>query len=243
MKNSLKHIIVCGDVHGKFREFGYAIKTKIEDSIVFVAGDVGMGFHRPGYYRNEFTRLQKTLESKNVFVFFVRGNHDDPAYFSKKAILDADFPNIKLVPDYSVIETGAGNVLCVGGAVSIDRTARVPDESYWYGEECIYDETAINDLKSKIDVVVTHTAPDYVKPFTKIGISGWVTYDKDLSSDCLVEHGVMNSIYQQLKKNNHVIKYWCYGHFHKSHQIDYENTRFICCNELEFIELNINKYE
>ncbi|HRW20652.1 MAG TPA: metallophosphoesterase family protein [Bacteroidales bacterium] len=238
----LKHLIICGDVHGKFREFGYRLKNFIENAIVIVAGDVGMGFHKPGYYRDEFTKLNKTLVKKNIVVFFVRGNHDDPEYFRWETPLNDELSNIMLVPDYYTLKTGAGNVLCVGGAISIDRKHRVIDESYWAGEPCIYDEDAINELEDKIDVVVTHTAPDYVKPFTKLGIENWTFYDRELETDCLIERGVMNNIYQQLKEKGHKVKYWGYGHFHMSNQMDYEDTRFICCDELELVELNINKY-
>lgn len=234
----MDNLIVCGDIHGKFREFGYRIKNWIDDGIVIVAGDIGMGFHKPNYYRNEFAKLNKILQTKNVYVFFIRGNHDDPEYFKNDTPINNEFSNIKLVPDYYTLKTGAGNVLCVGGAISIDRSQRTIGINYWPNENCTYEEKTINELKEKIDIVVTHSAPSHVKPFHKGAINSWTIFDKTLISDCSMERYFMNNIYEQLKETGHNIKYWVYGHFHMSNQMDYEKTRFICCNELEFVELN-----
>jgi len=235
-----KNIVGCGDVHGKFRELGYMIKEryKITDSVICAAGDIGTGFHKRGYYLDEFSRLNKILLNNNSLLFMVRGNHDDPSYFNGKNKIFDEFSNIALVPDYFTLETLNANILFIGGAISIDRSSRTLNESYWADEPCVYDDVAINNLDKKIDVVITHTAPDYVPPYLKNGIMSWEKYDSMLSSDCLHERYVMNEIYQQLILKDHDIKYWLYGHFHSSETTVYENTMFILCNELEFKELN-----
>lgn len=241
LAKDLTNVIVCGDVHGKYRELGHRIKErhKIHDSIICAAGDIGLGFHKKGYYLEEFGRLNNIMVENNNLLFMVRGNHDDPSYFNGENSMFDTFSNVILVPDYFVLETGAGNILFIGGATSIDRTHRKLNESYWANEACEYREDMIDNLTQKIDIVITHTAPDYTEPFTKIGLENWCFYDKDLSSDCMIERSNMNSIYQRLKKNGHKIKHWGYGHFHFSKKTKYEDTMFVLCDELELVELNL----
>lgn len=240
---TLSNIFVCGDVHGKFRDLGYLIKERyrIKDSVICAAGDIGMGFHKPGYYNDEFTRLNAKLVANNNFLFFVRGNHDDPSWFELSHDMNSKFSNIMLVPDYYVLETGGGNILCIGGAISIDRTHRVLGSTYWHDEPCVYNEEALDNLEKKIDIVITHTAPEFVAPFTKDGIKTWFKYDENLEFDCTKERKIMSNIYDRLLGNGHNIKFWVYGHFHMSYSMPINSTMFRCCNELEFFDTSLTR--
>ncbi|MCK9574650.1 MAG: metallophosphoesterase [Candidatus Pacearchaeota archaeon] len=236
----LQHIVVVGDNHGKWGELGYRIREryKIRDSVICIAGDIGMGFEKTGFYLDEFKKLNRILENTNNVLFMVRGNHDDPSYFQgDKAPLVDMFSRIKLVPDYFLLETGPANILFVGGATSIDRTQRVEGSSYWSNEQCVYDPIAIANLTDKVTVVVTHTAPKFADPTTKTGIMGWFNEDWRLIDECEKERHNMTMIYDHLKKNDHEIKYWCYGHFHFSKRVQHDTTTFIVCDEQEFYEL------
>ncbi len=117
-------IIACGDIHGEFETLVYEIgRHQITDSIVIVAGDCGFGFSRPTYYDDLYTKkMHKKLEKANVLLLMVRGNHDDPVFFEKELI---DYPYMKALPDYTIVHTQSHNVLCVGGAVSVDRNFRL----------------------------------------------------------------------------------------------------------------------
>lgn len=75
-----------------------------------------------------------------------RGNHDDPAYFQEERVHHERF---RCIPDYSVIQACGHNILCVGGAVSIDRDYRKKHDSrnsrsgvasYWTDEMPVYDK-------------------------------------------------------------------------------------------------------
>jgi len=99
----------------------------------------------------------------------IRGNHDDPAYFQEERIHHERF---RCIPDYSVIQACGHNVLCVGGAVSIDRDYRKKHDSrhlrsgvasYWADEMPVYDKERLDSISQelKIDTVVTHTAPSF----------------------------------------------------------------------------------
>ena len=61
------------------------------------------------------------MNQANNWIVFVRGNHDNPAYF------DGAMFNAKrfiTVPDYSILQACNHTILCVGGAISIDRIYR-----------------------------------------------------------------------------------------------------------------------
>lgn len=66
-------------------------------------------------------RNAKRMNQANNWIVFVRGNHDNPAYF------DGAMFNAKrfiAVPDYSILQACNHTILCVGGAISIDRIYR-----------------------------------------------------------------------------------------------------------------------
>lgn len=90
-------------------------------TVVIVAGDCGFGFEREGYYDNIVKRNSKRMNKANNWIVFIRGNHDNPAYFDGKTFAHKRF---MAVPDYSVIRACGHVVLCVGGAISVDRSYR-----------------------------------------------------------------------------------------------------------------------
>lgn len=123
-------LVVCGDIHGMFDELVYRMTAlcRMEHTVVIVAGDCGFGFHRRWYYDEVYRRVLPKLERADCHVVFVRGNHDNPAYFDGEEI------NMKrwvAVADYSTVTAAGHRVLCVGGATSVDRKNResfVPPE-------------------------------------------------------------------------------------------------------------------
>lgn len=75
----------------------------------------------------DYKKLQKRLASNNCWLVMLRGNHDNPAYFNTIPIKHRRFLTIS---DYSVIQACNHNILCVGGAVSVDRSYRKSSLKY-----------------------------------------------------------------------------------------------------------------
>lgn len=242
LAKTLDFVVSVGDIHGKYRELGYYIKEryKICNSIIIVAGDIGIGFYKSSYYINEFIRLNKILKATNNIIFFVRGNHDNPAYFNGNLVDVLDiFSHIKLVPDYYVLISKNANILFVGGGISIDRIYRKKNKSYWLDEQINYEYNTIKNIDKHIDIVVTHSAPSFCYPTSKYELKKWFLDDPDL--DILTNLDRLNhtKLYNDLVKYKHPLKYWCYGHFHKNHQEKHNNTMFILNSELSFYELKL----
>ena len=172
-----KTIIVSGDIHGNFNQlvFKLCIQYQLTDTLLIVAGDCGFGFEKKEYYEQIVRRNAKRMNQANNWIVFVRGNQDNPAYFDGAML---NFKRFVAVPDYSILQVCNHTILCVGGAISIDRIYRINEwnrnkyrvhsnESqendisrnlYWQNEVPVYDQNKMNALPASflIDTVVTH---------------------------------------------------------------------------------------
>ena len=222
----------------------HKVKNKLyHDSIICVCGDCGFGFNKSKYYSDILEKVNELFSMTNTHVIFVRGNHDDPSYFDGETI---NMSNIKAIPDYSVIISKHLSTLCVGGAISVDRTWRKQQEVrlnkfsqskskrlFWENEAPFFNENIIEELNSnniKIDSVVTHTSPSFAYPKEKDTSLGWLKLDPTLKEDIDNERNVMTLLYEQLK-TNFDIKFWTYGHFHHMFDELINGTAFIANEE------------
>lgn len=252
---SAKGIVVSGDIHGAFKALIYkcCVEYKMTNTLVIVAGDCGFGFLRPDYYKDLYRQLCTWLSQANNWLVFIRGNHDNPAYFDGKVV---NYKRWKAIPDYSVIKACGHTILCVGGAVSIDRSYRkeymygmtvvIEDDRrldvsyYWPDEKPFYDQAkleAINDVCA-IDTVITHTAPSFCELTSKHGIQEWLVRDEHLLVDIKDERRIMDDIQAYLYAHNHPVRQWYYGHFHESRhrEIDGVTYNMLDCMELREIQ-------
>lgn len=224
-------IIFCGDVHGKFRELGYNIieRYKIENSVIFVCGDFGMGFHKTNYYQVELHRLSEKIQKNNNILVAIRGNHDDPKWFEE---INA-FGQVYLIPDNQIVCVNGYNIIGIGGGISIDREQdhRILDKTYWAGENIIVNEDVLSKV-TDIDFVFTHSSPKFCEPLSKIGIQIFLNDDTKLRDDLNKEREDVTRIYDILKVNNKISK-WCYGHFHNSYYLNKDGVDFYGLDELE----------
>lgn len=236
-----KQLIICGDLHGEFDLLRFVIKSnEFKDSVIVIAGDCGFGFEKLTHYTNVYNKMKKLLEERNILVLFVRGNHDDPAYFNNKMI---NFEYFKTIPDYEVLSFSDGfNVLCVGGATSIDRKWRIHKQEYaiyrklyWEDEAPIYNGVALSRIKDdgiNIDMVIAHSAPSFAPLYTKDGISAFTINDASLGADIDYERDILEKVYNKLIENKHKLKYWIYGHFH-------QHASFTSLEDVKFVMLDM----
>lgn len=204
--NSDKPILFLGDNHGAWGELLYILKDKkISDFNIISVGDLGVGFN-PNQDLIQCDLLNKEFKKINVNFYGIRGNHDDPVYFTGENRVCLD--NFELVEDYSVFEYNSKLIQFIGGAVSIDRTGRVAGISYWENEGVVFKK----DSCKKVDILVTHTAPSWCFPqqFNEM-VYGWAREDAYLLEDLTDERAVMDEIFKLCSPSLHL-----YGHFHSS---------------------------
>lgn len=236
--NEAKAVVISGDIHGEFTELVHRLcdRFHMTDTLLIVAGDCGVGFEKPGYYEHVYRRVHNKLMRSNNWVVMVRGNHDDPSYFNEEKIC---FDRFLCVPDYSVLKACKHQILCVGGAVSIDRSCRRVGISYWENEQPLFDIEKLLELSLNyhIDTVVTHTSPSFCEFTTKSGLNYWLEKDPALSADCQHERFEIDKVLNYLKLNNHPLSHWFYGHFHHSWASSIDGILYCMLDIMEFKEL------
>jgi predicted phosphodiesterase len=228
LNNPNTDIYLIGDIHGEFKTLNFLLHKRFEfkDSLFIQLGDFGVGFHKEKYYINILNWLNDELKENNNTLLAIRGNHDNPLYFNDLWNLS----NLKLLSDYSVIETIKGNVLCVGGEASIDYKLRTEGKDYWKNELPVFDEIKLKEISDtyKIDYVLTHGMPTITYPILNYNLT-----DSDVIEYCKQSRKVFDMIYQYLINNNHPLKKWFSGHYHEYH---FENILGI-----DFTILGINE--
>lgn len=246
----VKQIIVCGDIHGNFNGivFKLCIQYACTNTLLIVAGDCGFGFHKPGYYEQIYNSVAGRLRKANNYVVFVRGNHDDPAYFAEEKV---SYKRWRTVPDYSVIQACGHNILCIGGGISIDRLMRQEENArmrerghfqtavWWPDEAPVFNPDAIDFLpvEIQVDTVVTHSAPSFCELNSKYGLRSWAVEDPRLLDDVEAERRTIDEIQECLLRNEHPVKRWFYGHFHQSWNAMIEGIRYYMLDIEEFREI------
>lgn len=253
-----KALVVSGDIHGDFNLLvnKVCVQYQMRDTLVIVAGDCGFGFEAKGYYDNIVRRNSKRMNECNNWIVFVRGNHDNPAYFDGKAFMHKRFI---AVADYSILKACGHTVLCVGGAISIDRQYRKQSwehyvqkhrghiESgtfaknyYWENEAPVFDALVLDRINEAcaIDTVITHTAPSFCELQSKNGLCCFAYDDETLIDDVQNERSVMDELYNKLVQQNHPLTHWCYGHFHQSWHNDINGVLFKMLDIMELYELH-----
>lgn len=240
-------ILILGDIHGNFKNLKWAIKSRhLTDSTIIQVGDFGVGY-KPNYDVNLLEDLNSFLVEKNCFVYAIRGNHDDPKYFDGRYMMS----NLKLVPDYSTAKIEDHNFLFVGGAYSIDRKLSLSrmqlaaiygldEPEYWFDEPFNLDLAKLEQIKD-IDIVITHTAPDWAYPDNKTGFGPFVEAfmfdDEFLREDLTRERDLVSQMFNKLKENGNNIKLHFYGHFHNDHVTEKDGIKHILVNQGEYKDL------
>lgn len=241
------YLYAIGDIHGNFNIFiKYVKHMKLDKSIFIVCGDCGFGFMSREGHKIELLKINKLLKKHDSYVLCVRGNHDDPRYFNSENRFQLE--RIICIPDYSVLSIEEFNILCVGGAISLDRYLRKMDywkyrrnilkydpnvniksipKRYWKNEKPVYDYDKLKKIKLNISCIISHTVPSFAYPYWKKNLVDFLEYDPLLIHDVIEEREVMDKIFKYLKiHQKDSLKKWYYGHFHENHRKIIEGVEF-----------------
>lgn len=187
---------LVGDIHGYFSPF---IDGLDEIKNLVFLGDIGFGFMN---VRRFLIQLDAQIP-KGINCYFLRGNHDNPAYWveDKAKEINEKVSRFHMIPDGTILEIHGKKYLCIGGGISVDRHQRTEDVSYWKGEEI----TEPN-VDEEIYGILSHTG--FTPPIMTHKHFFMVQYE-DVAEDCQKEQDALERLYRKYKP-----KVWYNGHFH-----------------------------
>lgn len=240
-----KCVVVSGDIHGDFHTLTFKMcnQYQMTDTLLIVAGDCGFGFNMPGYYDQVYRKDVIKLRKANNWIAFVRGNHDNPAYFNEERIVNKRW---KTIPDYAIITACGHNILCVGGGISIDREQRKKQQArhslantgyYWKDEAPVFSKEIVDELPLQIDTIVTHSAPSFCEKQNKNFLNDWAEWDETLLDDIKEERETLNRLHDYLLEKGHPLKEWYYGHFHESWTGYFNEVKYKMLDIMEFAQI------
>lgn len=230
-------IIFVGDIHG---EYGVILElcNRTSRKAIICCGDCGMGFAEPGYYTDQFKKMERRLEKTDNWLVFIRGNHDDPIYFDgvvvsgdKSGWAPDEHPRIHMASRGWEFLRLMGKdlnacVMCGGGAVSVDRTMRLEGKSWWPDEGVARADPqklaaatveAVEGIGSLC--IATHSSPSLAMPLeNKAILTGWASVDRYIVDDCRDEREYLTDVARAVCSSPVPVDGWWYGHFHKSYR-------------------------
>lgn len=210
-------IYITGDTHREFYRLHDIEKNK--DNILIILGDAGINY----YLDERDNKLKKQLNSYNIKLFCVQGNHEERPenistykevdMFSGKVFIEEEYPNLIFAKNDELYDIDNKKVLVIGGAYSVDKNYRIIYGYPWFKDEQLSKEEMDNILNKykgqHIDIVLSHTCPLKYEP-TEVFMKGIDQSDVDKS---------MEKFLDKVEKSIDYDKWYC-GHYHTEKQID-----------------------
>lgn len=163
------HILVTGDVHGDILLLLEMVRSIENDEMLFVTGDFGLFWFDINSNSDKYTILNNMLESKNAYIAFVDGNHENHNFINRTEISEFCgakchklLPRVIHIMRGEIVNIDGIKIFCFGGAYSVDRFWREKNKTYFEEElpnENEYDSGLNNLINAdfKVDYIITHT--------------------------------------------------------------------------------------
>lgn len=218
----------------------FLIQHSITSTTFIQVGDMGIGMTEPEQQLDKLERYNVYLKNTNCHLYIIRGNHDNPQYFTDSPPIQIDCSNITLLQDYTLLQHPyLGNILCVGGGTSIDRQDRTINVDYWEDEQFHFDLPALQSLveDNSIRVVASHIAPSSFPalPFLQSEESKGV--DPYLTVDVGLEREALNDLKEEIMKYSGTQLIWFHGHYNESYYSYQEGIDIYSLADGEFKQL------
>lgn len=219
-------IFITGDLHGannlwRFDEEHFPIQKELtKNDYVIILGDFGIPWSNPqsDRFNYELKKLDE-LNNKPFTTLFIDGNHENFSNLESFSEINMFGSKVGKIKD-SIFHLKRGNIYIIenlkfftfGGALSIDKSYRIPYYSWWPQELPSKEEidNAFYNLDKnnyKVDYILTHTLCESL--LSKI-------FDKDLI--CHIHDPTQDFL--DIINNKVKFNKWFFGHFHFNKIID-----------------------
>ena len=209
-------LIICGDVHGKTKEFSRIVEKHPDDYIVQI-GDFG--------FKDSHEWVLSKRQS-NIKVLL--GNHDDYAYLNREHSLG----------NWGTRHLGPDSFFCVRGGLSIDKKWRTAGLDWWCNEElsplemirCLADYKAASP-----SLMISHEAP--IVAMKALYGAKYEAGNKFIEENYGVKVPSETANLLEHCWQAHRPKVWVTGHHHQSFRKNIGGCEFIMLDELETIKI------
>lgn len=190
------------------------VTSEFNNSAIIFCGNIGLINVSDEKIQKTFMELNENLVKNKTFLFFVRGNEENPSlYYETKY----DFSNIKFIQDYSIIKLDNFNCLCIGGGVSMDRAWKIKQEKR-YGKKYYYENEATNlneEMVRKnlneyaITTVISFDAPSFFgEKMRNYKENKWIKNDESLLHDIVENRLKLDFAHNEMIKLNNIPYLW-----------------------------------
>jgi len=196
--------LFLGDIHGRL-SFINNIRSSTrptQERDVVQVGDLNL-FNLSKFLPD----LQEVLEKEELTMHVLRGNHDNPYFWTPAGIKDlVKYDRIKIIRDYTELVIGGTSYLCVGGGISVDRQVRTPHIDYW-PEEKVVDKRVDN----KYEGLICHSAPSFFNKTTPTDDWSYYRRDPALRFELELERDVIDVLVKEIECHTIIG-----GHYHNN---------------------------
>jgi hypothetical protein len=222
-------IIVAGDFHGSWGKVNQLIAKKPNIDTIFQCGDFGWWpkFHRipDETSRSTYGRRPKSwdqfgLKNNKVKIYFIDGNHEDHESIEEKVSKgEIEFmPNVFYMKRGSTMLLPDGrNILFIGGADSVDKKLRTPGHD-WFPQETISYKTLMILPDEKVDIIISHTAPNYFNIYKAV--------EESMDSRTALDY-----VFDKYQPSR-----WYFGHFHSYKEGTFKDCKWTALSHVESMQ-------
>lgn len=220
-------VLLIGDIHGEVPTLRWIAKTRhISDCSIILLGDTGLGF---GNVKQDYLYSNKIWEKRDIHLYLIRGNHDDPSFWldkEKREAFNKENSHVTLLED-QIIKINGFDYLVLGGATSIDKRYRKVNKTWWPDEHMDY-TTEYLSPDTKVTGILSHVGP---VPLSAQPLGDhWFENASTLKQDLAFEKQFINNVIDIIKPSK-----WFYGHYHITESFNVgEGT---ACRVLDIFEL------
>lgn len=219
-------IHTTGDTHGdyvRFIENNLGDDNWSEDDYLIICGDFGFVF-LDSYVERSYLNY---MEQKPYTILFCDGNHESFPLLDSYPEEEWHGGRVHRIRDNvfhlmrgQVYEIDGKKIFTMGGAFSTDREYRKLNYSYWEEELPSKEEyeEAINNLakhNNKVDIIITHTAPNTAIGLLKKSLSEQAQKNLTIATGDEQLRAFLEKTYNEVE-----FEKWFFGHFHCDRQLN-----------------------